>query len=139
MGIKDEIERIQEAKKACVIPLSYKKNLDEVIVGDKVVLNDFSRKKIATVQDITPKGFIKVNNMLFYKNGNRRSGGKYSSYSIEVLTPELYDEIEKERIINTALALMWNVKKHQISIKFAYEIISIFREYNMYEEINKHG
>ena len=45
----------------------------EFKVGDKVLLTSYSGRKISVVEKITPKGFIKVDGMLFYHNGKERT------------------------------------------------------------------
>ena len=69
-------------------------------VGDKVLLYNRYRRKITTVEKITPKGFVKVDGILFNSNGAERGGSTYESYRIEPITNEREQELKQEFFIS---------------------------------------
>ena len=84
----------------------------EFKVGDKVLLTSYSGRKISVVEKIPPKGFIKVDGMLFYPNGKERTSNYYYSCGIELLTPELEKEVGenayRQRITKRLREIKWN-------------------------------
>ena len=67
-----------------------------VTIGDKVIISSrFGGEKIGTVEKITSKGFIKVNNILFTDWGRERGGDTWSCSYIKQATPELIQQVEQ--------------------------------------------
>ena len=76
-------------------------NMNDIFkVGDKVLLSNQHLHKITTVEKITPKGFIKVDGILFNPNGIERGGDAYGSYHIDPITDEREQELRKEFFVN---------------------------------------
>ena len=81
--------------------------------GDSVILQSYSwrnkSKSVETVQHITPKGFIKVNDILFNPDTGRARG----DWECEILeaTPAAVDEIEKRAYIQETFHKLKNIKK----------------------------
>lgn len=76
------------------------KELKDLKVGDLVILTYKKwmdeREFMAKIEKITPKGFIKVNGMLFYSDGRPRGD---HTFRIEVATDEKIESIRQEEII----------------------------------------
>lgn len=67
-----------------------------VKVGDKVIYtNSMGVDKVATVEKITPKGFIKVNGTLYTEYGVERGGSVWHRSYIKQTTPELIQQVEQ--------------------------------------------
>ena len=67
-----------------------------VKVGDKVIYtNSMGVDKVATVEKITSKGFIKVNGILFTDCGSERGGDVWHRSCIRQATPELIQQLEQ--------------------------------------------
>lgn len=75
-------------------------------VGDKVILTtQFKEPRVVEVEKITPKGFVKVEGMLFNENGCQRSSSWYTSYIWEY-TEEKEEELRKKAVVRQARDLM---------------------------------
>ena len=104
--------------------------LKNLKVGDSVILwfhNFFSNSKhVETVQNITPKGFIKVKNMLF----NPDTGHARGDYDYKILeaTPEAVKEIEENNYIQETFNKLRNTKK--LNYEQAIEIRAIIDKNN---------
>lgn len=67
-----------------------------VKAGDKVIYTSrFGGDKVTVVEKITPKGFIKVNGILFTKDGVERGGDMWNRSRIKQATPELIQQVEQ--------------------------------------------
>lgn len=77
-----------------------------VKVGDKVELiyGNGNVSKVAIVEGVTPKGFIKVSGMTFNSNGWERGGDSWYKCYIQEITDERIEELKHEifvrKIIN---------------------------------------
>lgn len=78
----------------------------DVKVGDTVIVYSTWGKSIRKVECITPKGFIKVNGILYYEDGTQRGGDSWSRTSIKKATYEEITEINKNAYITKALKKM---------------------------------
>ena len=95
-------------------------------VGDKVILSSrFNDDRIVTIEKITPKGFLKVGNSLFYTNGIERSSGWYTAH-IRPATQEQIEKIEKKQLVKAVLRKLHNLK--DIDYEKAVLIENILKE-----------
>ena len=75
-------------------------------VGDKVIITtQFKEPRIAEVEKITPKGFVKVDGMLFNENGSQRTSSWYTSRITEC-TEEREEALRQKAVIRNARDLM---------------------------------
>ena len=52
-------------------------DLSNLKVGDEVIISQrFNNDRVVKIEKITPKGFIKIGNYLFYPNGKERGGNR---------------------------------------------------------------
>lgn len=64
-------------------------------VGDKVIISSrFNDNQIGVIEKITPKGFLKVGNALFYTDGRERASGWYRAH-IKLATQEEVEKIQQ--------------------------------------------
>ena len=93
-----------------------------VKVGDKVIVSSrWSTDYVCTVDAITPKGFIKVDSVLYNKNGSKRGGDRYSY--ISVATSDTIQKYNESRFIKMMLNKMHNIE--DIDYSQALEISKI--------------
>jgi hypothetical protein len=79
-------------------------------VGDKVILSSrFNDNKIVTIEKITPKGFLKVGNSLFYPDGRERATGWYTAH-IQPATQEQIEKIERKQFVRVVLKKLHELK-----------------------------
>ena len=103
-----------------------KNDLSNVKVGDKVILSSrFNDDRIATVEKITPKGFIKIGNSLFYQDGRERSSGWYTSH-IKLATEKEIEEIERKTFCKKVLRELHDLK--EITYDQAVKVMEILKE-----------
>lgn len=81
-----------------------------VKAGDKVIYTShFGGDKVAVVEKITPKGFIKVNGTLFTEDGIERGSSVWNRSFIRKANPEDIYKIEhdnyRKRILNNLHSL----------------------------------
>ena len=96
-------------------------------VGDKVIVSTNLRgERVSIVQGITPKGYIRVDGMLFYPNGSQRTSSWYFS-RIEEYTEEKAEKIRQKIVIDNALSLMRNYNSNHLDYEKAEKIIAILR------------
>ncbi len=104
-------------------------DLKNVKAGDEVILIAWgigrSSKTIEKVVKITPKGFIKVGNFLYYTNGRERGGSVWASSSIKLATKEEIEAIKKENYCRRALSHLHDLK--QIDYDKAVKIMEILK------------
>lgn len=84
--------------------------------GDSVILHfhsfSSSRDLIKKVQRITPKGYIKVDNMLFNPDTGRvRGDNSYSYYRLLEATPAAAKRIEENYYIQETFCKLNSIKK----------------------------
>ena len=99
------------------------KNLKE---GDKVIINGRYSRSVRTVEKITPAGNIKVNGLLFNKNGIERNGDTWSKFWLSEATPFEVTEITRNAVISKARSLMKETTK--LTFEQAQKIIAILTE-----------
>lgn len=87
------------------------RTLEDVKVGDVVIVHGRWSKKLAMVQSITPSGLIKVNNLLYYPDGRQRGGSTWELTHISKATEEQIKEIKEESCIAQTLKRMHNTSK----------------------------
>lgn len=107
--------------------------LSELKEGDKVVINSWSYTYNSyteeVVQKITPKGFIKVNDILFDPNsGYSRSGRSCLLNPNDNDTKEKLENYKKSRFIISVLKKMCNVR--DLTFEQAIKIYEILNEDN---------
>lgn len=103
-------------------------NLEDIKVGDKVIVSDGFRKRVDTVTRLT-KNLIVVGRSRFNKSNGFEYGGRgYCSPHIVRATPEMIAEIEEERRRNDLLAKLkghpWN-KLTTEELEKVYRIINV--------------
>lgn len=72
---------------------------EKLKVGDEVVLSHRAYLTLKTVDYITPAGNIKVNGMIFNKDGTQRTSDVWAACHILEATPELKNEIYETKLI----------------------------------------
>lgn len=105
--------------------------LSELKEGDKVVINSwnytYNSYEEEVVQKITPKGFIKVNDILFNPNsGYSRSSGSRLLNPNDNDTKEKLENYKKSRLIRSVLNKMCNVR--DLTFEQAVKINEILKE-----------
>jgi len=93
--------------------------LDNVKIGDKVVLHGVSGLSIVKVTGITKGGLIKVNGWTFYTTGAQRGGDTWHSLRISVVTPQLEKQIKDEATVKKAYSLCQAVVSGKIKLNAA--------------------
>lgn len=101
---------------------------DNFKVGDKVLLYNQYRRKITTVEKITPKGFVKVDGVLFNSNGTERGGNTYGSYLIEPITGEREQELRREFFISNTKKKLKEFDFNNITYEQACKIALLLNE-----------
>lgn len=83
----------------------------DVKVGDEVLVEGRWSKSILTVEKITPKGNIRVSNGALYDiYGSEKTSDVWNSTNITPLTPELKEQLYKEKIIKNTLKVLHDMK-----------------------------
>lgn len=72
---------------------------EKLKAGDEVIVNYRDNFTLKTVDYITPVGNIKVNGMIFNKDGTQRTSEIWASCRILEATPELKNQIHETRLI----------------------------------------
>lgn len=106
-------------------------DLSDLKAGDKV-LQFYSawsgcRKSVEVVEKITPSGLIKVDGLLFYKNGLVRGG---SNTRIERWTQEAEDEVNRmalESASRTECIIAFNKRKSKLTYEQSIAILKILK------------
>lgn len=100
----------------------------DVVVGEKVIITGkFVDAQVYVVEDITPMGFIKVNNILFNADGTQRGISRLNGLRIEKVTPEKIQEIEERLIINKAVRTCRNITTRDIDVTMANELLALLQ------------
>jgi hypothetical protein len=97
--------------------------IENLKVGDFVVVSCRLGRSLKKVEKITPKGYIKVGNTLFNKDGSERGGDIWNKYFISEATPEKIKSFQEKLIINKAIKIMR--AKTEITLEQAYKIIEL--------------
>lgn len=108
-------------------------DLKNVKAGDEVILycgrfGAYSRT-IEKVIKITPKGFIKVGNFLYYADGRERGGSLWNSTYIKALTKEEADLIKKENYCRKVLNYLHDLR--QIDYDKAVKVMWVLKGDNV--------
>lgn len=101
---------------------------NNIKVGDKVLLYNPRRRKITTVEKITPKGFVKVDGRLFNSNGAERGGDVYASYRIAPITDEREQELRREFFISNTKKKLKEFDFNNITYEQACKIALLLNE-----------
>jgi len=100
-----------------------------VKVGDKVIVcthhGGIGSRRICYVQDITPKGFIKVDKTLYYPNGRERTSDPWFYHTIIEATEDRLKEIEGEQKKDRAIRQCRNLTMENITAEQAEKILKI--------------
>lgn len=97
--------------------------IENLKVGDYVFVSWRMGTSLRKVEKITSKGNIKVNGILFNKNGAERGGDVWSKYYLNEATPEAIKSFHEELTIKKAIKLMREIKS--ITIEQANKIIEL--------------
>lgn len=97
--------------------------IENLKVGDYVFLSWRMGTSLRKVEKITPKGNIKVNGIMFNKNGSERGGDVWSKCYLHKATPEAIKSFQDEITIKKAIKLMREIKT--ITIEQANKIIEL--------------
>ncbi len=103
----------------------------EVKKGDKVLITSRYRTEVGIVEDITPKGFIKVMGTLFNpQTGRERTSDPYNFLMISPATPEELERFEKSKFFQKVCALMRddNYIINHMTYNKAVRILNILEE-----------
>lgn len=71
-------------------------SLENAKVGDWVFIWGRHAKYLRKIEKITPKGFIRVGETLYTKDGHERGGDTWSKTSISLATPDEVEKYKKE-------------------------------------------
>ena len=97
--------------------------IENLKVGDYVFVSCRMGTSLRKVEAITPKGNIKVNGMIFNKNGSERGGDVWSKCYLSEATSEEIKSFREELTIKKAIKLMREIKT--INIEQANKIIEL--------------
>lgn len=103
----------------------------EVKKGDKVFVYSHYREEVREVEDITPKGFIKVMGILFNpQTGRQRTNDPYNFLMIRPATPEELERFMKANFIKKVCKLMKddNYTINHMTYDKAVRILNILEE-----------
>ena len=95
--------------------------IENLKVGDYVFMSWRMGTSLRKVQKITPKGNIKVNGILFNRDGSERGGDIWSKCYLSEATPEAIKSFREDLTIKKALIIMHEAKS--ITIEQAEKII----------------
>ena len=99
--------------------------------GDKVFVYSRYRKEVREVEDITPKGFVKVMGTLFNpQTGRERTSDPYTFWMISPATPEELEKFEKSKFIRKVCRLIKddNYTANHMTYDKAVRILNILEE-----------
>lgn len=72
----------------------------EVKKGDKVFVYSRYGRLLSEVSDITPKGFVRINGLLFNpQTGKQRTSDRWSYASFSVASPEEIEQYNRDNFI----------------------------------------
>ena len=97
--------------------------IENLKVGDYVFVGWRMGTSLRKVEKITPKGNIKVNGIMFNKNGLERGGDVWDKCYLHEATPEAIKEFQNEITVKKAIKLMREIKS--ITIEQANKIIEL--------------
>ena len=97
--------------------------IENLKVGDYVFVSWRMETSLRRVEKITPKGNIKVNGIMFNKNGSERGGDVWSKCYLSEATPEAIKLFQEEITIKKAIKLMREIKS--LTIEQANKIIEL--------------
>ena len=106
--------------------------IENLKVGDYVFVSWRMGKSLRKVEAITPKGNIKVNGMIFNKNGAERNSDVWSKCYLGEATPETMKSFREELTIKKAIKLMREIKS--ITIEQANKIIELLDDMRKEDE-----
>lgn len=109
------------------------KELKDLKAGDLVILTykkwTSKREYVAKIERITPKGFIKVNGMLFYSDGRPRGD---HTYRIESATDEKIESIRQEEFIIKILKKIQRIE--DLTYEQAAEIHNLLKKWGLSDD-----
>ena len=97
--------------------------IENLKVGDYVFVGWRTGTSLRKVEKITPKGNIKVNGIMFNKNGSERGGDVWSKCYLSEATPEAIKSFREEKTIKKAIKIMREIKT--ITLEQANKIIEL--------------
>lgn len=87
-------------------------DLSNLKVGDEVILSQrFNNDRVVKIEKITPKGFIKIGNYLFYPNGKERGGNRWYPCHISIATKEKTEIIKRKSFCRQTLNFLHELKE----------------------------
>ena len=107
----------------------------DVKAGDTVIVYGmWGRKRISTVQKVTPTGKIRVDNNLYSATGVRHVNTFEVEY-LEIATPEKVKAIRDRYTILKAITICHEIDIEDLTVEKAEKIIAILRK----EDEEKHN
>ena len=101
--------------------------MEEFKVGSKVIVSSRNyNDKIRTVENITPKGMIKVDGILYNASGSERSSDVWNVGRIRLATDEMIKKINEDNFIKNTIRAMRNIEN--LSFKKAEAIYKIIKD-----------
>ena len=97
--------------------------IENLKVGDYVFVSWRMGTSLRKVEKITPKGSIKVNGIMFNKNGCERGGDVGGKCYLSEATPEEIKSFQEETTVRNAIKLMREIKT--ITFEQANKIIEL--------------
>lgn len=94
--------------------------------GDKVFVRYNGSTLLSCVEKVTPKGFVKVNGILYDYDGYQRGGDSWYKSRIELATEEMILEYTREEFVRATIKKMREVTK--ITYEQAVAINAILSE-----------
>ena len=87
-------------------------DLSNIKVGDKVIVyGGYGGETIKEVEKITPKGFIRVNGILYNQTGTQRSSDRWFFSRIEPVTEEKIEKLRRRDYVRKITNKIVNMQK----------------------------
>ena len=97
--------------------------IDNLEAGDDVIISNRYSQFVCTVEKITPAGKIKVNGLMFRKDGSEVSSDRWCLTRLLEATPEAVRKISEDKAIQRALNAAHDLKN--ITYEQAGKILEI--------------
>ena len=111
--------------------------IENLKVGDQVIVHTNMGRVIRTVEKITPAGNIKLNNgTLFNKDGTERGRSTWNTTYLGEATPEVVKEIKEKHFIICVKKQLKEFLKKDLTIEQARALFQLIKET---EEIEKNN
>ena len=97
--------------------------IDNLKAGDDVIISNRYIQSVGTVEKITPAGKIKVNGLMFRKDGSQVSSDRWCLTRLLEATPEAVRKISEDKAIRKALNAAHDLK--DITYEQAVKILAV--------------